>query len=273
MLTMNCMDVRRQLSAYHDEELSIGQRIAIGDHLDNCPGCAVEADDLLAIREALHAESRAEHVVCAPMLSRVQSDIIERLAAEDSVSLATWISELLEDRRRAFAATAASLAVCLLVIFGVWQFGLATKEQPNSLAALLEHEEKVWAARAETPVMLPRVNPESIMSAAVVNESEGDESYSAFAAVITPEGNVSELEFLGDAQALTSLQSMSRRPSQKQFESDLLAAAATASFQPASKAGEPVPLNVIWLVTHRTVRGTMHARIEVTSSFRYAKTV
>src|SRR5437899_1634305 len=105
MLTMTCQDVRRDLSAYHDEELSVGERIAIADHLDNCPGCAVEADDLLAIRAALQGESRTEQVALAPMVSRVQSDVVERLAAEDSVSLATWIGELLEDRRRAFATT------------------------------------------------------------------------------------------------------------------------------------------------------------------------
>jgi hypothetical protein len=262
MLSMSCVDVRRDLSAYHDEELSIGQRIAIADHLDHCFACAVEADDLIAIREALQAHSRDGHAACAPVLSRVQSDIIERLAAEESVSLATWVSELLEDRRRAFATTGAALAACLLVILGVCQLGLGTKGHPDSLAALLEHEEKVWAARAETPVMLPRVNPETIMPAAVVNEAEGDESYSAFAAVVTSDGNLSKLEFLGDQQVARSV-------AQKQLESNLMAAAATASFQPASKAGEPVPLNVIWIVTHRTVRGSTHARIEVRSTFRY----
>ena len=51
-----------------------------------------------------------------------------------------------------------------------------------------------------------------------------------------------------------------------------MAAAATASFQPARHAGEAIPLNVVWVVTHRTVRATAHARIEVTSTFRY-KTV
>jgi Putative zinc-finger len=274
MLTMNCADVRRELSAYHDEEMSIGQRIAMRDHLDNCPGCAVEADDLLAIRDALHAENRAEQVACAPLLSRIQSDVFQRRAAEDSVSLTTWIGELLEDRRRAFATTGASLAACVLIIAGVCQLGLGTKGHPDSLAALLEHEEQVWALRAETPVLLPRVNPETVMPAAVLNQGEGEESYSAFAALVTSEGNLSKLEFLGDEQALA------RKPfgslvSQKQLESDLLAAAATASFQPASKAGEPVPLNVIWIVTHRTVRGTnaMRARVEVTSTFRFAKTV
>jgi Putative zinc-finger len=268
MLTMNCCaDVRRELSAYQDEELSIGARIAIADHLENCPACRVEADDLKVISETLQREGRAGHRTCGPALSRAQSDIVERLAAEESVSFATWIGELLEDRRRAFTTTGASLAACLLllVIAGVCQLGLGAKGHPDSLAAMLEREEAVWAARSETPVLLPRVNPETIMPTAVVNQGDGEESYSAFAALVTSDGNLSELEFLGDEQALT------KRPavSQKQLESDLLAAAATASFQPASKAGEPVPLNVVWIVTHRTVRArTMHARVEVTSTFR-----
>ena len=260
MLTMNCADVRRDLSAFHDEELSIGERIAIADHLENCPGCAVEADDLTAMREALQAEHRAELVSCAPMLSRVQSDVFERLAAEESVSFSTWLRELLEDRRRAFATSGAAVAACVLVILGVLQLGIGRKGQPDSLAALLEHEEQVWAARAERPVMLPRVNPETIMPAAVVNQSDGDESSSAFAAMVTQDGNLAELQLLGDQPGNKSLFS------QKQLE---LAAASTASFQPASKDGDPVPLNVIWIVTHRTVRGTIQrARVEVTSTFR-----
>jgi hypothetical protein len=56
--------------------------------------------------------------------------------------------------------------------------------------------------------------------------------------------------------------------SQKQLESNLMAAASTASFRPASKDGEPVSLSVIWLVTHRTVRAPQRARIEITSTFR-----
>src|SRR5205823_11228003 len=97
-----------------------------------------------------------------------------------------------------------------------------------------------------------------------LNEGDGDESYSAFAAMVTSEGNLSQLEFLGDHQSAKSV------ISQKQLESNLMAAAATASFQPASKDGEPVPLNVIWIVTHRTVRGVpiLRARIEITSTFR-----
>jgi len=102
--------------------------------------------------------------------------------------------------------------------------------------------------------------PETIMPAAVVNQSDGDESSSAFAAMVTQDGNLAELQLLGDQAGNKSLFT------QKQLE---LAAASTASFQPASKDGDPVPLNVIWIVTHRTVRGTFQrARVEVTSTFR-----
>jgi hypothetical protein len=260
MLMMSCADVRRDLSAFHDEELSIGERIAISDHLENCPSCSVEADDLLAMRESLQAANHAELVACGPMLSRVQSDVIERLAAEESVSFSTWLRELLEDRQRAFATCGAALAACGLVILGVLQLGIGRKAQPDSLAALLEREEQVWAARSERPVLLPRVNPETIMPAAVVNQTDGDESSSAFAFMVTEHGNLAQLQFLDEQPVDKST------GSQKQLE---LAAAATASFQPASKGGAPVPLNVVWLVTHRTVRATMQrARIEITSTFR-----
>lgn len=89
MLTMSCAEVRRELSAFHDEELPIGARIAIGDHFDGCPGCTVEASGLAFMRAALRAGHYHDQVALGPLLARLQSDIIERLAAEESLSLAT----------------------------------------------------------------------------------------------------------------------------------------------------------------------------------------
>ena len=39
-----------------------------------------------------------------------------------------------------------------------------------------------------------------------------------------------------------------------QRTTDLLAAAATARFEPARVAGSPVAVDVVWLITHKTVR-------------------
>jgi hypothetical protein len=264
MLMMSCADVRRELSAFHDEELPIGARITIADHLGGCPGCAVEAGDMASMREALRTGHYREQVALGPLLPRLQSDIIVRLVAEESASLRTWVGELLEDRRRALATTGAAVAACLLVAFGMCQLGLGIVDHPGSLAKLLDHEKKAWAARAETVVMLPRANPESIMPAAVMNQGDGDESLSAFSALVRSDGQLAKLEFLGGQAA-----SRADDTSQKQRGSDLLAAASTASFQPARQAaGEAVPLNVVWIVAHRTVRATMHARIDITSTFR-----
>ncbi len=262
MLTMRCADVRRDLSAYHDEELSIGEQIAIQDHLDNCPSCAVEADDLIAIRDALAVEGRRCQSMWGPGLARHHSDVLVRAAAEERVAFTTWITELLEDRRRAFATVGAALAAVLLVAAGLCQLSLGTKGHPDSLAALLQQEGRLWPSRDEAPLRLPRANAESIMPTTVINQSDADETLSAFAALVTSEGTLSEVEFLGENSA--------GHPSAagRQLESDLLAAATTASFQPASKDGTPVAINVVWVVTHRTVRPTLHARVEVRSRFR-----
>ena len=53
MLTWSCEQVRADLSAFYDEELPVADRIAISDHLDGCPSCRLEADDLELIGEAL----------------------------------------------------------------------------------------------------------------------------------------------------------------------------------------------------------------------------
>jgi len=42
MMNLRCELVRNQLSAYHDEELPVSDRIAIAVHLENCASCAVE---------------------------------------------------------------------------------------------------------------------------------------------------------------------------------------------------------------------------------------
>ena len=266
MLTMHCNDVRRDLSAYHDEELSIGQRIAIRDHLDNCPGCALEANDLIAMRDALQAAARAAAPTCGGAVARFQSDIVERVAAEERVAMTTWVRELLEDRRRAFTTAGAALAACLLIIAGVCQLTLGTNAHPDSLAAMIEHEERLWAARAERPVMqMPRVDAESVMPAAVMNQSEGDESYSAFWGIVTSRGGLTQLQFLGDETEPV-------HGARRRLPADYLAAAATASFQPASRDGVPVPVTVVWVVTHRTVRAPLHARVDVKTTFRAAKT-
>ena len=45
--------------------------------------------------------------------------------------------------------------------------------------------------------------------------------------------------------------------------SELLNAAATARFEPARAAGTPVSQNVVWLLSHTTVRAPLRAHVHV----------
>ena len=78
MLTWTCERVRAELSAFYDEELPVSDRIAITDHLETCPSCRLEADDVNAIGLALQSTARTEDVAVMPGLSGLQTDVIER---------------------------------------------------------------------------------------------------------------------------------------------------------------------------------------------------
>jgi len=75
---------------------------------------------------------------------------------------------------------------------------------------------------------------------------------------VTTEGYLEELEYLG-------VRSHGHRSPAATHEelSQLLNAAATARFEPARVAGAPVSFNVVWLVTHTTVRAPLRAYVHV----------
>jgi hypothetical protein len=258
MLTLGCEQVRAQLSAYHDEELQVADCIAISDHLDTCAACAVEVSDLRAIREALQAAGRSEEVSWMPALARLQSDMLERWDAEEKASLSQRIRDLFDDPRRASASVGVSVvASCFMTVWAL-MIAQGPVEHPESLRAVMSQGVRTTDIfLAEEWVELPRADAEAVMPAAVINRDEGEESI-AFAALVTAEGDLTELEFLGE-------QTSSRRkpPATHEQLSALLNAAATARFEPARVAGAPVSLNVVWLVTHMTVRAPLQAHVYV----------
>jgi hypothetical protein len=103
--------------------------------------------------------------------------------------------------------------------------------------------------------LLPRVQAEAIMPATVLNR---DDEEVAFAALVTADGYLEDVELIGD-------RTQGRRhslPTHAEL-SELLNAVATARFEPARAAGAPVSQNVVWLVSHTTVRAPLRAYIHV----------
>jgi anti-sigma factor RsiW len=258
MLTLNCEQVRAELSAYHDEELPVADRIAISDHLAACPACTVEADDLLAIRDALRAIGHSD-VESIAGLNRLQSDILERCDAEEKASLTTRIEKLFEDPRRASASLVLSFVASLCVAMGAFVLAQGPVRHPESLEAVMNQASRMGNIfLPPSSVELPRVHVEAVMPAAVMNRYGSEESV-AFAALVTADGELADLAFLGEQ----SRRGHRSPPVTHEQLSQLLNAAATARFEPARVAGLPVSLNVVWLVTHRTVRARLQAHVRV----------
>ncbi|MSO56159.1 MAG: zf-HC2 domain-containing protein [Acidobacteria bacterium] len=261
MLTLSCTYVRRELSAYHDEELPVADRIAIADHLRSCPACAVEADDLVVMGEGLRASSRSEEIGWMPRLGRLQSDMIEWVDAEEKASLGRQFAELFVDARRASMCIGASVVASVCMLMGTLLVAQGPAGQIDSLKAMMTRKVRTYNIElpAAGPVELPRANTEAVMPAAVVNLDELGDGVSAFSALITSDGTLEDLEVL-----MPQARGPRTSPATRQQRSALLNAAATARFEPARVAGSPVSLNVVWLLTHRTVRPHLRGRVEVT---------
>jgi putative zinc finger protein len=243
MLTWSCEQVRAELSAFYDEELPVTDRIAISDHLDGCPSCRLEADDLEVIGDALQATARVEDVAVMPGLSRLQTDILERWNAEERASFGRTLRNLFDDPRRASASMGVSVTASLVLAMSAF---FLLGQSPARRTA------DIYLPAVE---LLPRVQAEAIMPATVLNR---DDEEVAFAALVTADGYLEDVELIGD-HAHGQQRSL---PTHAEL-SELLNAVATARFEPARAAGTPVSQNVVWLVSHTTVRAPLRAYIHV----------
>lgn len=256
MLTWSCELVRANLSAFHDEELPVADRIAIADHLNACPSCQLEADDLELIGEALQTTARVEEVAVMPGLSRLQTDILERWNAEERASFTRTVRNLFDDPRRASASVSVSVLASLCLAFGAFVLAQSPIRHPESLKAAMTLSSRARTDDIYLPAVetLPRAYADAIMPATVLNR---DDEEVAFTALLTTDGYLEDVEMIGDR-----IQGRRSLPTHAQL-SELLNAVATARFEPARAAGTPVSQNVVWLVSHTTVRAPLRAYIRV----------
>jgi hypothetical protein len=259
MSRLTCVDVRRQLAAYHDRELAVGEMIAVEGHLDACGACTSEARALAEIGDALRTVARTR----AEDLSGLQPGILSRLRAERAESFTARTGRLFEDMHlvwASLAATAGTLA-CAAVALGVLSFAPAEREDSLSAmltshsAAALKVSETImpatlaWPLNSGDPLPLTSAirvptlpDPYGIVPATLAQTMLEEDLRLALSAVITRDGRVTGVEVLsreaGEREVLALLDALSR-----------------ARLQPASFAGSPVPVNTIWLFTAMTVRG------------------
>ena len=258
MKVLTCAATRRRLDAYHDEELSFSEQIAVGSHLEWCDDCAESLDELRQLRDALRQAMPGRVALSVEDDLSLQATVVNRIKAEERLSFGAWLQEAFADMHLVYAglsAVAAAIA-CLAVTLGMMRF--ATNERPDSTAAMVRvfatPGSNLYPVSAGPRVRMPRALDEPIW----VTPADIDAHYT-LSAIVTREGRVGSLEILNS----TGGKWVPSDGAEAKAVEDLIGTVSRARFEPASiliepssMTGLPVAVNVVWIVAHTTVRAT-----------------
>ena len=259
MRVLICEETRPLLEEYHDDELAVSDQIAVRAHLEWCEDCAEVLADLRLMRGLVRATAPGQALLDQEDRITFQAGVISRACVEERFSWSSRLRDALDDMHLVYAGIGAAAATvfCVLVLLSMMRF--ATRERPDSLAAIVSllASPKVAAVDENAPgtnqnpvvvdarMLMPRALDQLFLSAA----SASDESVFTLSAVLTREGRLLNLEWHPPS---------GRAPKAGSREAEtvdtLLNTASLARFEPARMAGSPVAVNLVWLVANTTVR-------------------
>jgi anti-sigma factor RsiW len=243
------------LHAFHDRELPVSDQIAVGAHLEWCGECANQYAELRFVRAALRATAPGRSTLSREESSAFTAGIVSRLSAEYHQSFFVRVREMFDDMHLVYAGVGAAAAtiVCVIIMLGMMRF--ATKERPDSLAAIVNL--LATPGSNANPVALDaRIQmPRALDAAFSAGSSAEEDAVFALAAVVTREGRIENLEMLRANGGRAGVE-------QARVVENLMDAISRARFEPAQREGLPVAVNMIWLVAHTTVRATKHQPLD-----------
>ena len=255
MTILTCTAVQRRLPAFHDRELPIPELIAIENHVQECPPCLRELRALRNVGQALRLGAAPGP---ADDWTGLQPGVIGRMRAEAHESWPARAGRFMDDLHLVwigFAATAATF-LCGAVALSALHFG-SPERRVDSLAAAIA----VMAAPTGSnfnPVRLderlgPRYSPlvdflrvpsvpkAGAMEAMLLTPVSDEELMLSFSAVVTREGRVSRLSVLNSDSDPRDIET-------------IMAGISEARLEPARIGSDPIAVNIVWLLTHMTVK-------------------
>ncbi len=243
MKELSCVVARRRLQPYHDEELPVGEQIAMDAHLEGCEECRAALDELGTIRAVLRGAAPGRAMVVS--FGREESlgfsaSIVNRIGAERGVSFSARVREMFDDMHLVYAGmgAVASTAACAAIMLSMMRFAALTSPGYNQNPVVVD-------AR----MLMPRLDQQSYDGGASDARDDDEDAAFTVSAVVTREGRILNLE-LHEEQGQAVLAGSSEARARK----DMLGAMSQARFEPARVAGLPVAVNMVWMVAHTTVR-------------------
>lgn len=255
MTLLTCASVRRRLSAFHDRELAIPEQIAVESHVQDCPPCARELRSLRDVGEALR-------LAAAPGPSDdwtgLQPGVIGRMRAEAHESWPARASRFLDDLHLVWigAASTAATVICAAVALSALHFGSPGRRDDSLAAALVMMAAPTGSdlnpVRIDerlgprySPLMdyirVPSVPKEGTLEAMLLTSLSDEDVMLALSAVVTREGRVEEVSVLNNESG-------------KRDTDAILASISQTRLVPARAGTDPIAVNLVWLLTHMTVR-------------------
>lgn len=253
---VGCDAAREMLEAFADDELAVADQVLVESHLRWCRACSARLDDLRLIGDRLRQGSYTANSTREQQreVGLIQQGVLTRVGAEHAQSFGVWMRELFADKRLLWPAVGATGAVmlCVSVAFGVLQ--AASKERPESLAAMIGSLSNPGSdhnpLRLDNAMAIPRV-----LDSGIVLDGLGDgEAVFAFATVVTREGRISNYELLDSVEEGLARSDSSRN----ELMVELHDAMKQSRFAPAqAPGGRVVAVSLVWLIAHTTVRASL----------------
>lgn len=138
MMSAGCRDIREDLGAYLDRELSGGARLQVSQHLEICQACALEAASLAELRDVFQTAVQEESV--PPALEGLAGGVISRVRAESAQSWRAVFDRAFDDWHWTLvgAGSVASTFLTTTFLSMILAFGPAPRSE-DSLSALISN--------------------------------------------------------------------------------------------------------------------------------------
>jgi len=260
---LGCHAAQELLHAFVDGELQVAEQVAVESHLRWCQVCAARVEDMQIIGASLRVTSCAMRAAAAAddSLASVQSAVLTRIRTEREQSLGSQLRDMCADMRFFWPAVGASMALvaCLCVAAAV--SSVTSDENPDSLAGMIEMLANPGSDQNPMRLDGGMTAPPRGLNGAGLDSIPGDEAVFALAAVVTREGRVSNYELL-----LSERASVRRHDAAVQTgdASSVLNAVKQSRFAPAQGTdGEPIAVNMVWVLARTTVKASAQAKVEL----------
>ena len=243
MMLWGCAAIRRRLAAFHDREMPVGDLITIEDHVSGCPSCATELHALRQVGDVLRLAAAPGP---ADDWTGVQSSVISRMRAEAHEAWTARTVRAFDDLHLIWIGLASTVATFLCGMVALSALHFASPERDDSLAAMISvisapAGSEMNPVRVDKFLQFPSVPERGAIEAMLAQPVSREELTLALSAVVTREGRVAGLSLLTQEQ----------RPQDVRQILDVLA---RNRLEPGRLGASPVAVNLVWLLTHTTVR-------------------